>query len=477
MNMLYPLLLTLCIATSANTYAALNHELPELGGIPGELSAEQAYKLGRSWLRVFRNQVTTDDNPLLYEYLHNLTYDLIQHSSLKDTRVDLIVVNNSQLNAFAVPGGVVGIFNGLLLHAQHESELAAVVAHEIAHLQQNHYARSVHQARKRSLPTLAGILAGILLAATSNTEAGFALIYGSQAASIESQLRYSRRYELEADRTGMKILAQSGRDPKAIPNMFERMLATYQFRTRVPDFLLTHPVTERRIAEGRNLSRNYTYNTKPITQGEKRYQLMRTYAQVQLKQRDSEAFAAQLKKSPQSEHARYGYALALAQEEKYAQAEEAIKPLLKDTFSVPFVYTYADIATLSGKPQDALDMLNEARPLYPNSYSLERVRAHALNLLGKPIEATAILKKLTRAYPNKPILWVMLSESYGLSGNIIGVHEANMEYLILYGRLEEAKRRARYAARLAQGDHATLLRLRGRLNKIEKIRKELDALR
>lgn len=459
------------------TRAALTHELPELGSTRGELSSEQAYKLGRAWLRLFRTQITTDDNPLLYDYLYHLTYHLIQHSNLKDSRVDLVVINNPQLNAFAVPGGVIGIHNGLLLYAQSEDELAAVIAHEIAHLQQSHYARSREQARQRALPTIAGILAGVLLAATSNTDAGFALLYGVRAASIESQLRYSRRYELEADRTGMVILAKSGRPADAIPRMFERMLNTYRFRSRFPEFLLTHPVTERRIAEGRNAARSFPEEQGATPYSKAYFDLMRTYTQVQLKQKNAKFFGAQLKKEPTSTNIRYGYALALLQEAKYAQAQKIIEPLLQDTRSIAFAYTAADIALLSGKPQDALKILDKIRPIYPNNYALENMRAHTVNAIGRPLEAITILKKQTRARPNEPRLWLMLAESYGLSGNIVGVHEANMEHLILNGRLEEAKQRARYAARLSKGDYATLLRLSARIESIDKLRKEQQAIR
>ena len=125
-------------------------KLPKLGEASSSLfSAEYEHRLGRAWLRVFRSQVDTVNDPLLYSYLENLIFQLVQHSELQDRRVELVVVDNAAINAFAVPGGVIGIHNGLLLHAQSEDELASVIAHEIAHLSQRHFSRRVEFQRRQ----------------------------------------------------------------------------------------------------------------------------------------------------------------------------------------------------------------------------------------------------------------------------------------------------------------------------------------
>lgn len=452
--------------------AQQQHHLPDLGATPGELGVEEAYNLGRAWLRLFRKQVQTDDNPLLHDYLYHLIYRLVQHSELEDTRIDLVTINNPALNAFAVPGGVIGVHNGLLLYADNESELAAVLAHEVAHLQLQHFARSREQARKRALPTLLGILAGVLLAATSNSDLALAALYSAQAAAIESQLRYNRRYELEADRAGMEIMVRSQMPAVAIPNMFERLLVAYRYITRPPEFLLTHPVTERRVAEGRNAARGFSQENTidPYkTASNKRYDLMRAYVQVQLKKKSASHFYSDLKKDPQSQTARFGYALALLADEQYEEAQEAIAPLRGKIDSVPYYYVAADIALVSGKPEQSLKLIEEARALYPKNYPLQKIHTRALNAAGEPLKAITILKPLTRQKNFEPSLWLLLAESYGLSGNIVGVHEANMEYLILNGRLREAIKRAQYAARLARGDYPTLARLRARINDINQM--------
>ena len=144
--------LPLLLVTLFTPVAASNEELklPNLGEASTSLySAEYEYNLGRSWLRIFRSQAPTVDDPLMFSYLENLIFDLVSHSQLQDRRIDLVVVDNPNINAFAVPGGVIGVHNGLLLYAQTEAELATVLAHEIAHLSQRHFSRRVEFQRHR----------------------------------------------------------------------------------------------------------------------------------------------------------------------------------------------------------------------------------------------------------------------------------------------------------------------------------------
>ena len=166
------LALTLGLA-SALPAGAQELKLPTLGeGSTSLFSKEYEHQLGRAWLRVFRSQVATVNDPLLFDYLENLIFDLVTHSELQDRRIELVVVDNATINAFAVPGGVIGIHNGLLLHAQTEDELATVIAHEIAHLGQRHFPRRLEFAKSQQPLTLAAMLAGFVLMATAGSDAG-----------------------------------------------------------------------------------------------------------------------------------------------------------------------------------------------------------------------------------------------------------------------------------------------------------------
>jgi len=158
-------------------------KIPNLGESSTSLfSSEFEYNLGRDWLKAFRRQAPTVNDPLLYSYLESMVFDLVTHSDLQDRRLELVIVDNPNINAFAVPGGIIGVHTGLFQYAQTEDEFATVIAHEIAHLSQRHFSRGVEMAQSQSPLNIAGLLAGILLAATAGTDAGLAAMTATQAA-------------------------------------------------------------------------------------------------------------------------------------------------------------------------------------------------------------------------------------------------------------------------------------------------------
>jgi len=189
-------------------------ELPDLGDASSAvISQQQEYELGQHILKIYRAQMPTSDDPFVYAYLENLVKDLIVHSELQERTFDLLVIENSNLNAFAAPGRIIGVNTGTFLYCETEDQLASIIAHELAHLSQRHIARQMQEQQKSTWPTMAGILAGIVLAATGNADAGMAAISATQAAALGSRLNYSRSYEQEADRIGFDTMVKAGRDP------------------------------------------------------------------------------------------------------------------------------------------------------------------------------------------------------------------------------------------------------------------------
>ncbi|MAS24651.1 MAG: peptidase M48, partial [Oceanospirillaceae bacterium] len=180
--------LTACLATQVN---ANSGDLPSLGdSTSGYVSLQQEYTLGRIWLRQLRAQAPTLSDPMLTTFLENQIYRLVPYSGLNHPDLEFVVVDQPNLNAFAVPGGIIGINYGLLLYAQDEDEVSSVLAHELAHLSQRHYARRVEQAQRQEPVAIATLLASILLIATNNTNAGFAGLMAGQAATIQNQLAF-----------------------------------------------------------------------------------------------------------------------------------------------------------------------------------------------------------------------------------------------------------------------------------------------
>ncbi len=303
---------------------ALADDLPSLGDSSSSIvSPEQEHQLGRAWLSILRGQVRQLEDPLLKDYVERSVYRLAETSQLNDRRLEFILLASPQLNAFAAPGGIIGINGGLFLHAQTEAEYASVLAHELAHLSQRHFARGL-EAQKRMQ------MAGVIAAAAGGGDLGMAALASTQAAAIQEQRRFSRQNEQEADRIGLINLSKAGFDPRAMPSMFERLMRQYRYDRMPPEFLLTHPVSESRIADTRN--RAEQYNDGQGVVDSLYYQLIR--ARLQLTFEDTSGLALkrfrnQLADDPQLESARYGLVLALIRANQLEEARSQLEPLLK----------------------------------------------------------------------------------------------------------------------------------------------------
>lgn len=474
------ILLCLCVFSSGAS-ATDDLKLPNLGESSTSLfSSEFEHQLGRAWLSVFRRRAPTVDDPLLFDYLENLIFTLISHSNLEDRRVELVVVDDPNLNAFAVPGGVIGVHNGLFLWAQSEDELATVLAHEIAHLSQRHFSRGVEFQKRQQPLTLAAMLASFALLAAGGGDAGIAALSATQAAAQNSALRYSRGNEQEADRVGMQTIAEAGFDPHAAPAMFERMLqaARYASGNKVPEFLRSHPLSENRIADTRNRARQY-----PRTESDPSlaYELMRARVTVALANTPEEAvalFRGELDGTPRSqEAASYGLVLSLTEAGRTDEARKALEPLWKtDREKLEYVLADAGIDMARNRPDLAATHLAAQLKLSPENHPLTMAYANALMQGQQPHIAEEVLVAQSQVKPNDPGLWYLLAEVQGLSGNILGLHQSRAEYFILTGALDAANKQLTYARKLTRGEYQTTARISQRLRDVEAMRERLDKL-
>lgn len=455
-------------------------KLPELGDSSSSLiSLDQEFALGRAWLMSFRGQVPTTDDPLLQDYLEHLIYNLATHSQLKDRRLDVVIVDNPTMNAFAVPGGVIGVNTGLFMYADTEAQMASVLTHELAHVSQRHFARSVEEQRRNAIPNMAGLLAGIILAATTGGDAGLAAITATQAASMQNQLRFSRQNEQEADRLGMQNLAKADMDPNAAPAMFENMQAINRYNSsRPPEFLMSHPVTESRISDATNRARQYPQKmyTENIV-----YQLMRARVEVSLKGGGADAakfFQSKLDGNSQYPEAnQYGLVLALTQMGNYQEASELLAPLLKASPNqVAYQTAKAEIEMGAGRPEAAIKLLSAALAISPNSHPLTMTLAEAYLKANQPHRAEAVLEKHVKLHSKDPYVWYLLAETHGLAGNIIGVHEARAEFFILTGQLTRAQTQLGYALPLVKGNNLDRIQIEERIKQIEQMKVALGSL-
>lgn len=466
---------------SLATHATEDLKLPNLGESSTSLfSSEYEYQLGRAWLSVFRRQAPTVDDPLLFDYLENLIFNLVTHSQLEDRRIELVVVDNPTINAFAVPGGVIGVHNGLLLWAQSEDELATVLAHEIAHLSQRHFSRGVEFQKRQQPLTLAAMLASFAILAAGGGEAGIAALSATQAAAQDSALRYSRGNEQEADRIGMQTILDAGYSPHAAPAMFERMLqaSRYSSGSSVPEFLRSHPLSENRVADTRNRARQYPRTPIEPNLG---YELMRARVAVSLASTPAEAvlqFKGELEGTPRSvEAATYGLVLALTVAGRPQDAREALAPLRQaDADRLEYVLADAQIDSASGRADLAAAKLATQLKLSPQNHPLTMAYANALMQSRQPHIAEEVLIAQSAVRPNDPGLWYLLAEVQGLSGNIAGLHQSRAEYFILMGALDSAEKQLQYAQNLARADFQGSAKIQQRLRDVAELRQRLEKL-
>lgn len=467
----------LCLITAL--HATPENKLPTLGDqLSGTVSPEQEYRIGRAWLRQLRSQVSAIDDPILFDYLYHLVFRLASNSDLEAPRLALIILNNPTINAFAVPGGVIGLNAGLLLHARSEDEVAAVVAHELAHLSQRHFARGTEQQKRNSWVDIATFIASIALVAAGNSDAGMAALATSQAASLDRRLRFSRENEREADRIGMKILTRSGFEAIAMPSFFQRLLEFRRFAgERPPEFLLTHPVSEARIADSRNRARHYESTSllrnKKLTDEQLEFDLMRARITLGYARTPKQIIAelkAQLaaKKNSDDEVLRYRLAYAYLRDKNYESALQQMKPLLKQRPNrITYLYTKAEILIEQHAYSKAKAVLQSALALNPDNTALGALYGKAQFYLKNYQAAINTFTALQRQQPTHPMHWYMIAECQGKLGNSLGAHHARAEYNYAIGRQLKAIEQMKYAIALAGNTLSTKLKLQERLRIME----------
>ena len=455
------------VAGLAAPVRAANNDLPVLGDASSSLISPALEKqIGRDFLKQIHASLPTVSDPILKYYVELQLADLAQYSELREKVLQVVLIDSPQMNAFAAPGGVVGINLGLMLYAQDEHEYASVIAHELAHLSQRHFARGIEERRSNALPTLASLIAAIMVGVVGGGDAGLAAISASQALAQQNQLSYSRSRETEADRIGLNTLADAGLDPDGMARMFDRMNRAYRYTRKPPEFLLTHPLSETRIADAKTQARKFPrreYSDSPD------FALMRIRAQIHYTDSATAAvkqFSKEVRDNPDSDAARYGLALAFSRADNHREA----LPLADALFTANpnkllYVAAYAELLTEAGKYGQALTLLERQLVLNPNNPPLSMLYASALSKNGEHEVAEVVLQRQSRIRPDDENVWYQLAETAGKAGNIIGVHRARAEYFALHGAYTKAIQHLEYARRLvSQTDTQLHARLDQRIN-------------
>ncbi len=451
--------------------------LPSLGDrISGTVSLEQEYVMGQQFLSNIRRRAPAMADPLLNAYLESITYKLASRSQLKDHRLSFIIIDSEALNAFAAPGGIIGVNTGLFLHAMNEAEFASVMAHEIAHVSQRHFARGIDEAQAGRIPQLATLLASIIVMATSDAGHGTTAIAAAQGRALENQLRFSRSNETEADRLGQDTMFNADFDPDGMSTLFERLLAINRFGRRLPEFLLSHPLTESRVSDSRGRAirypeRQYSPNLE--------YQLMRArvVAHYAANKADLISEYERLLEDSTSEFARdanrYALTMAYWENKQYTRASATLAPLLdKDQNRISYVVTQAEIFTAQNEPGQAIDYLQRHLGINPGNHSLTMAYADALIEARSYSAAAELMEQHSLSRPHDYQLWYKLAETQGQAGNISKVHQARAEYFRLIADYPKARQQLQLALKIESDNGvapAEEARLRQKIQEIEEL--------
>ena len=429
---------------------AAAQNLPSLGGSEREdLSPIMERKLGEQIMRdIRRDRDYLNDAPTL-EYLNGFGNSLV--AARPEVRGEagydffFFTVRDPSLNAFALPGGFIGVHSGLILAAQSESELASVLAHEIGHVSQRHIARMLGNQKQDMLIPLAAMVLGAL-AASKSPDLAMASMMGGQGYAIQRQLNFSRDAEREADRVGLQILGEGGFDTSGMVAFFGRLQnASRNYNDSAPAYLQSHPLTTERIADIQTRIRDQRYRQRADSID---FQLIR--ARVRVLQdlstqglRDSAvAFENQLllKSRVQTAAAKYGLAMiALRQDDSkkaLALLEDARTAALKD--SAPIAALAIEARMAAGQPAEALKQAQAARSAFPISRGFAMQYADALIASGRSDEAVTFLRDQAQLYRSDIDVQDHLAQAYSAQGRQALQHLALAESYALKGALPAA---------------------------------------
>jgi len=470
--------LTCLIAATLFLAPALaSNELPDLGDSAlADLPPHEEHRIADMVARELHSSGDVLDDVEIDDYLNRLGYKLVASSNDNRIAFRFFPIGDKQINAWAVPGGVIGVNGGLIVLTQHESELAAVLAHEIAHVTQHHYARMLESQKGTGIASLAAIALAIL-AARNTPDAAQATIAASQGLVSQRYLNFSRDFEREADRIGMQTLDGAGFDPRAMPGFFDRMQRFYRnVDNGAFAFLRTHPVTSERIADSTSRSDQLPYRQWKDSAD---YLLVREKARaIQLGSSEALAYFAgttREKKFADTAAQYYGYAFAQLQagqrDAAWTTLQEARRALPKPH---PMVEALAGRIRLEqASYAEAAEIFAEARQRFPSAPSLAYGEIDVSLRRGKYRDAITQTQAALLGRSTDPGLHKRLADAYTQLGDEFAAHRALSDY---YAALDEptAAIEQLQIARKRGGDFYQMSALEARLKALRERVEQLE---
>ena len=406
------------------------NELPELGDVSATvLSPLQEQAIAEQILR----EVAVSDDVLqdveVTDYLQALGARLVANGPDKRQKFTFFVVRDSTINAFAMPGGVIGVHTGLILGANSESELASVLGHEIGHVTQHHLARMLASQKSDTFKNIAGIALALLMA-RSNPQLASGALTTVSAASVQNQLDYTREHEREADRIGLQILDSGGFDVRAMPNFFTTLQRGSRFSEgSAPSFLRTHPLTSERIADVTNRVEQMPYR-QVADSVEFQYVRAKLRAMFGAEQAAIDVFEQNIREHRYTNEAaeHYGLAVALLRKNAFAQLEKELVWLKKNAPPHAMIENLsARLEVARNNPQQAARQYAAALKLYPDNRALIYGYAEHFLAIRQPDKAIQLVLEKQGLYPDDAYLYDVLAKAYTMQNKALLGHQAQSE--------------------------------------------------
>jgi predicted Zn-dependent protease len=443
-------------------------QLPDMGDSSGTLlSPAQEKELGEAFYRQLHAESVINEDLELQQYIQSIGHQLAAHSMAPSNPFHFFVVMDPSINAFAGPGGYIGVHSGLIMLTESESELASVLGHEIAHVTQRHLYRGAESAGRMSIPTIAATLAAILLSSQSPMM-GQAALMGVQAGNVQFQINFTRDHEKEADRVGMSTLFDANYDPRSMPVFFERMQqATRYYGNGVPEFLRTHPMSESRVADTRGRAEIYPYRQYPDSIG---YLLAKAKLRVMLasdKKVAEQYFMGQAMQGTPEQRAiaTYGLGLVYLETLQFDQASRLFAQLTADYPNQPqYISALAKTAVESHDYETANKLYAAAASNFPSDQAIKIEFIRSLLKSAKPQLALEVLQSLPDKLKDLPQYYELLSQSYADLHRPGESHRFLAEYYYVTGQTQEAIMQIRMARDEKDLNYQMLAIINERLN-------------
>jgi predicted Zn-dependent protease len=469
-------LMTALIVTT--TVHSSPNDLPDMGSsIDQYLSLNKEQELGDSLIRQLQGQAPLLQDPLINGYIKTIGFKIVaQNNEALNRQFDFFVLSAPSINAFAMPGGYIFMHSGLLLKASTEDEMAGVLAHEIAHVTQRHIARRFEKASQLSFPSLLGMLAALVVS-QGNAQAGIAGVTAINASAQQLIINHTRSNESEADRVGIETLTDAGFDPDGMTGFFEKLLQQYRHVPKPPEFLLTHPLSERRLAEARTralgLPRPNYRDQSIFWIIQERVRAIEITNPLMISE-DQYMRRLELVHGAKKDAILHGYALWLSKTKNSKKAVDIAKKLVeKHPKSIEHRVLLGEVYIADGQYKKAIQTIQQFLSYTPLNYPLTMTLAEAQRLSKNYQAALNLLLPMAWQHPNEPLLFKTLAEVQSLNGMTDESKESQGQYLYAIGDLAGALFQFQQALNGKSTDPYFNTRVRARISDIQEQLAEL----